>query len=357
VISESQPVPSAQELARVRTSPLREALDKIGLPDLHRNLFSSPEWMSVLERTYGLKLFVKYIEEAGRIRSYVLYSVVHNFLEEKICVCSYCDYCDCPVASLDDWRLFFYSWRSDFPDYRIAIRCLRDPHVRDLPELGRLDQELFHLLDVRDELDLLWKRAHDSFKAAVNQARRKGVTVRVCSREELKCFYSSHLSVRKNKYRIFPQPFRFFQNIWDQFVEQDQGVLLGAFDPQGRFIGGNIYLICGRTLYYKFNTSRRDALHWRPNNILFWEGICYAKARGLTAIDLGSSGETQTGLIRFKDHVGAQKSFITHLGFAPSGYKFSRKRILSFLTRTLTAPWVPDAVLRWGSDIVYHHLA
>jgi len=353
----NQPLPTDSELQQVRTLPLFEGLQKLALPDLHRNLFSSPEWMRVLHKTYGLRLYVKYIAQDGRIRSYVIYSVVHNFLEDKICVCSYCDYCDCPVTRREDWRLIFYSWRKDFPTYRIAIRNLRDEGVRELSEWKRLDQEVFHILDVRDDLQMLWKRAHDSFKAAVNQAERKGVVVRPCPRSNLRDFYECHLRVRKYKYRIFPQPYRFFENIWDEFMVHDRGVLLGAFTPQGQFIGGNIYLSCAQTLYYKFNTSRIESLHWRPNNILFWAGIRYAKEKGLANIDLGSSGMNQAGLIRFKDHVGAQKSAITHLGYAPRHYHFSRKRILTFLTKTLTAPYVPDAVLRWGSDLIYHHLA
>ena len=154
----------------VKTLPFFEALKQLSLPDLHRNLFSSPEWMSVLYKTYGVRLFVKYIEEEGRVRSYVIYSLVRNFLEEKICVCPYCDYCDCPVASVEDWHLFFESWRQEYPLYRIAVRNLRDPFARQCKDFKFLYYEMYHELDVRDDISLIWKRTHDSFKAAVNQA-------------------------------------------------------------------------------------------------------------------------------------------------------------------------------------------
>lgn len=337
--------------------PFFEAVSKLPLPRLEHNLFSSPSWMAVLHKTYEVELFVKYIELNNKIRSYVIYSVVRNFLEEKVCVCSYCDYCDCPVSGAGDWHLFFQSWRDDLPNYRIAIRNLRDPFVRQCKDFKFLYHEMYHVLDTSDPLELLWKHAHDSFKAAVNQARRKGVKVVRCQKSELKKFYELHLRVRKNKYRIFPQPYRFFENIWNEYMDSGRGVLLGAYDKSGRFIGGNVYLICGNTLFYKFNTSALDALDLRPNNILFWEGIVYAKERNLGALDLGSSGYEQTGLIRFKDHTGASSQLIYHLGFAPKNYVFSKKRILKFLTNNLTARWMPNAVLKWGSDIIYHNLA
>jgi len=341
----------------VKTLPFFEALAQLNLPHLHRNLFSSPEWMAAIHKTYGVRLFVKYIEENGQVRSYIIYSVVRNFLEEKICICSYCDYCDCPVASAEDWRAFFSSLREDYPQFRIAVRNLRDETIRQSPDFRFLYFEMFHLLDVREDMDIVWKRTHDSFKAAVRQAERGGVRVRPCGKENLADFFRMHLQVRKHKYRLFPQPYRFFENIWQEYMEKDKGILLGAFSPQGKIIGANMYLICDKTLYYKFNTSSLDALELRPNNILFWEGMKFAKQRGLDFVDLGSSGYNQWGLILFKDHTGAQKFPIYHFGFAPRTYQFSKKRILNFLTRTFTARWMPDGILKLGSDIIYHNLA
>lgn len=341
----------------VKTLPLSEAVSQLDLSGLDRNLFSSADWLGVIQKTYGTEIFVKYIERGGKVSSYIVYSVVRNFLEWKICMCSYCDYCDGVIQRAEDWRLFFEALRWEFPRYRIAVRNLRDRYARDAGVFRLLSKEYFHLLDTRPPLEELWRQSHDSHKAAVSQARRKGVEVRRCGRENLEDFYRLHLSVRKNKYRIFPQPFKFFQNIWDAYMPSGKGFLLGAFSPDGTFIGGNIYLVCADTLYYKFNTSHKDALQFRPNNALFWEGIRLAKELKLASIDLGSSGPEQTGLIRFKEHAGARPLEISHLGFHPPGYRFSQKRILRALTSFFTQPWMPDICMRWGTRIIYHYLA
>ena len=96
------------------------------------------------------------------------------------------------------------------------------------------------------------------------RAAQNGITVKRCSHEELKTFFKLHLDLRKNKYRIFPQPYRFFENIWQQYMEKGQGILLGAFDAGGKMIAANIYLVCGNTLYYKFNTSSLQTLTATP---------------------------------------------------------------------------------------------
>jgi len=140
-------------------------------------------------------------------------------------------------------------------------------------------------------------------------------------------------------------------------MDKGRGVLLGAYDKEGRFIGGNVYLICGDTLYYKFNTSSVEGLKLRPNNVLFWEGIKFGKKRNLKYIDLGSSGCEQHGLILFKNHTGAKMQDIIHLGYAPPNYKFSQKKILKLMTRLFTLPWMPEFMVKWGSNIIYHYLA
>lgn len=341
----------------VKTLTFNDALRTLKLPGLERNLFSSDRWLSVLLKTYDLRLFVKYIEREGRVASYIVYSAVKNFLEWKICVCSYCDYFDGYIEKAEDWQLFFESLREEYPRYRIAVRNLKDESVRQNPNFKVLSKERFHILDVRPDLDTLWKKTHDSFRSPVKQATKAGVVVKRCGKDGLRKFYGLHLKLRKNKYRLFPQPYRFFDIIWQEYIDQGQGVLLGAFDKENRFIGGTVFLICGNTLYYKFNTSDRDCLKLRPNNILMWEGIKFAKERNLEYLDMGSSGCEQTGLVMFKDHTGAKRLDITHLGFAPPDYKFSQKRILKLMTRTFTLPWMPNFMLKLGSHLIYPYLA
>ncbi len=341
----------------VKTLSYNEASSRIKLLHLDRNLFSSPSWVSVLQKTYNITIFVKYIERNGAVDSYILYSVVKNFLEWKICVLSYCDYCDCPVKSKEDWKLFFADLRREYPMSRIAVRNLRDETALACGCFQVLSRERFHLLDVREPVEAVWKKTHESFRSAVKQSQKAGAVVRRCDKAGLKKFFDLHLSLRKNKYRLFPQPYRFFDNIWQEYMEKDRGVLLGAFDSRGNFIGGNVYLICGDTLYYKFNTSSVTSLKLRPNNRLFWEGIKFAKERDLGYIDLGSSGIEQHGLIAFKNHTGAAMMDITHLGYAPPGYKFSQKRILRVMTSFFTQDWVPPGMVRFGSNIIYPYLA
>jgi len=343
----------------IKTLPLMEALATLDLPNPERNLFSSPDWQKVINKTYRLKQYCKYIEEDGRISSYFIYSAVHNFLEWKICVGSYCDYLDCHVSKPHHWHMFFEAIRREYPRYRIAIRNLKDETARLCQDFNLLSKEMHHEIDVRDELDVLWQNTHRSFKVAYKRAVAGGLTFKRCGKSDLPKFYRLHLRLRKNKYKIFPQPYRFFDNIWRQYLERDKGVLFGAFDKSGAMVGAQIFLICGQTLFYKFSTSKQEALVHKPNNLLMWEGIKFAKERGLQTIDLGSSEVDQDGLIWFKTHICKTtiESMIHHLGFAPKDYVFSRKRILKAYTRFFTLPFIPDFMVKFGSNFIYPYLA
>jgi len=341
----------------VKTLPLFEALEKLNLPDMHRNLFSSPAWFRVIRTTYHPQIFMKYIEENGRVRSHVVYTVVKNFLEWKICILSYCDYCDAPVASQEDWRMIFESFRQDFPRHRIAVRTLRDDKARACGCFHELSRERFHLLDIHADVDTLWKNLDGSFRNQVRQGERRGLVCREGSLKDLWQFYLLHVNLRKVKYRIFAQPYTFFRAIWDEYMAKGNGFLLCGFGPDGKMVGGTIFLVCGDTLYYKVNTSSPSALEYRSNNVILWEGIKRAKARGLKFVDLGSSGIEQHGLVHFKDSTGAKRFDIVHIGYHPEGYVFSQKRILKMYTRFMTMPWMPTFITRLGSHLIYPFLA
>jgi hypothetical protein len=341
----------------VRTLPLFDALKTLDLKGLNNNLFFSEEWFKVIGRAYRPRLFLKYIEQDGGVRSFLVYTVVRNFLEWKICILSYCDYCDAQVADKDDWEAFFHSFRQDYPEYRIAIRSLRDDKVRGTACFHELSREWFHIWDIRPDVESLWKSLDGAFRNQVRQGERRGLVCREGTLKDLWMFYLMHVDLRKNKYRIFAQPYRFFKAIWDIYISRNKGFLLCAFSPQGQMVGGTIFLICGDTLYYKINTSSREALEYRSNNVLLWKGLNLAKARGLSYIDLGSSGFDQKGLLHFKDSTGARRYNIVHLGYHPQGYVFSQKKILKAYTRLMTMPVVPSVVTRAGSHLIYPFLA
>src|SRR4029450_8455838 len=121
-------------------------------------------------------------------------------------------------------------------------------------------QARWHGIDLRSEVDALWRGIHDTSKRAIQKALRSGVVVHLAQElDEVRVFYDMHLKLRKYKYGLLAQPFAFFGSIWREFVEHQRGALLVA-TCEDRIVGGVVLLEWGGTVYYKFNASAPEEL-------------------------------------------------------------------------------------------------
>src|SRR5207253_169293 len=92
----------------------------------------------------------------------------------------------------------------------ISVRCLHN----DLPlgdkRFSLVKQAKWHRLDLRPDLEKLWKAMHDSTHRAIRKSEREELSVRTAqSEQELRAFFEMHLKVRKYKYGLLAQPYSF----------------------------------------------------------------------------------------------------------------------------------------------------
>jgi len=163
------------------------------------------------------------------------------------------------------------------------------------------------------------------------------------------------LKVRKYKYGLLAQPYSFFQNIWQRFVDAHHGFLLLAIH-EDKIVAGDFFLDWKDTLFYKFNASLPGDLPYRPNDLLIWEGIQRGKERGFSYLDFGLSDIDQEGLVRYKRKFGTEERTISFLRYSPNGpptqAEKELRQLLGTLTNRFTDRLVPDLVTeRAGEDL------
>jgi lipid II:glycine glycyltransferase (peptidoglycan interpeptide bridge formation enzyme) len=239
----------------------------------------------------------------------------------------------------------------------INIRCLHNGLPLADSRFSMAKQAKWHRLDLRPELDSLWRAMQDSTHRAIRKSQREGVTLRVAENEpDLRAFFEMHLKVRKYKYGLLAQPYCFLQNIWRHFVEPGNGFLLLAV-VDGKIVAGDFFLIWKDTLYYKFNASLPDDLSHRPNDLLIWEGIQRGKKLGLTYLDFGLSDIDQEGLVRYKRKFGSEEKTISFLRHSPNGSATLAEKeireLLGKLTHTFTDRMVPDLITEKAGEDLY----
>lgn len=335
-----------------RTDPLWRRL-------VERNtssVFHSPSWIQVLTDTYGWNAgaYVM-LDDNGDPCAGIPFCRISDILGDRIVALPFSDYCDPLVEGTRDWEALI---EQILPEHcPINLRCLHN----DVPFLDErftmAKQAKWHRLDLRPDLDSLWRAMHESTRRAIRKSQREGLTVRKAeSDQELRFFFEMHLKVRKYKYGLLAQPYSFFQNIWKHFVEKQRGFLLFALH-EDKIVAGDFFLEWKDTLYYKFNASLPDNLSHRPNDMLIWEAIQYGKKEGYTYLDFGLSDIDQEGLVRYKRKFATEEKIISFLRHEPNGGptpgEKEMRALLARLTHRFTDQLVPDPVTEKAGEALY----
>src|SRR5712672_1434337 len=339
----------------VSVDPLIDPIWQMLLQQASSSVFHSPAWIQVLTDTYGWEARAYVIlDDRGEPCAGIPFCRISDMLGERIIALPFSDYCDPLARDANDWRLLIDQL---LPEHRpITVRCLHNNLPLADERFSLFKEAKWHGLDLRPELDAIWKRMHDSTHRAVRKSQREGLVVRPAqSEDELRAFFDMHLKIRKYKYGLLAQPYSFFQNIWRRFVETQQGFILLAFS-EDKIVAGDFFLVCKDTLYYKFNASLPGDLSHRPNDLLIWEGIQAGKNRGLKLLDFGLSDIDQEGLVRYKRKFGTEEKTISFLRHEPNGGPTAAEKemraLLGKLTCRFTDQLVPDLVTeRAGEDL------
>jgi CelD/BcsL family acetyltransferase involved in cellulose biosynthesis len=322
--------------------------------------FHSPNWIRVLTATYGFPVQAYVITDtAGEPVAGLPFCRIEDIRGKRLVALPFSDYCDPLVGEADHWRLLLDKLLAEQVPF--LVRPLHNSVALTDERLALVNKAKWHGIDLSPDLDTLWMNLHGSARRAIRKAEKNGIVVKAAeSKEGLREFFELHLNVRKNKYRMLAQPYSFFENIWEQFIEKQNGLLLLA-RHRGEVIGGILFLEWKDEIYYKFNASAPSYLAHRPNDLLLWNGIKYAKEKGFAHLDFGLSDWDQEGLVRYKRKFASEEKTISFLRYEPNGATShtkpdtTMKHLLPQLTDLFTDESVPDAITEHAGDVLYRY--
>lgn len=339
----------------IRVDPRSAGLWQRLVQDQKSSVFHSPEWLYVLSDTYGFQMAADVlVDDGGSPIAGIPYCYVSDLRGERLVTLPFSDYCDPLVSNSDEWQAL----TTQIPTGRVPylIRCLHNTLPLEDQRFTCFNRAKWHGVDLNADIEMLWQNLHPSARRAIRKAERLGVTVRQAhDMEDLRKFYELHLRVRKQKYHMLAQPYRFFEHIWRQFIAVQRGALLIA-EYEGNAIGATIYLAWQGRLYYKFNASDPGGLSFRPNDLLAWSGMKYAHERRYRFLDFGLSDWDQEGLVRYKRKFASEEKTISFLRYRPdealqSSAEFGA--LLPHLTDLFTDENVPDHITEKAGELLY----
>jgi CelD/BcsL family acetyltransferase involved in cellulose biosynthesis len=290
-------------------------------------------------------------------QSAILFSVVRDFRGERIVCLPFSDYCDPLVNDEKAWKDLIRPLKTyNLP---IRLRCLRsDIPLRD-EQFVVCKAAKWHGIDLARSEREIWESLRGNARQNIRHARRSGVTVRIGkTADDAVIFHRMHARLRKTKYRLLAQPWSFFENLYQVFVENnDSVVLLAELDDSP--IAGIFLLYLQDAAYYKFNATL-DQRH-RPNDLLMWHALLLARQHGLRRIDLGLSDSAQLGLLRFKRKFATEERDISFLEWNPNTQRHSCDQccldLLDNMTHLFTHPSVPDEITWEANEKLYRFFA
>ena len=319
--------------------------------------FHAPAWLAVLADTYGFELQATLlVDENGSPCAGLPFVRVADIFGARCVTLPFSDFCD-PLAQTEaQWQALVQPVLDCGTP--VVLRPLHNAVPLGDSRFTLLKKAHWHRIDIRPDLDTIWKRNDEATHRAIKKAQRDGVTVTARQdKEAVRAYFEMHLGIRKHKYNMLAQPWPFFENIHKHWFEAGQGAVLLA-SHQDKIIAGTLVLRWKDTLYYKFNASAREQLGARPNDLIVWELIQYAKQLGCDWVDFGLSDWGQEGLLRFKLKYATEEgviSFLKHTPptFAPNAGEPQLRTLLGQLTQLFIDPSVPDAVTETAGNTLY----
>lgn len=135
----------------------------------------------------------------------------------------------------------------------------------------------------------------------IRQAQRRGVVVREGSEQELPVFCELvEASCRRKGLR--PYPLGYYQTIWRSFPGRAR-LLLAEYD--GEILSSNLLLAFGDTVSYKMGGWSGENRDVRPNELLHWTGMQWARDRGHRYYDFeGIDSAVGEAILSGRDHTG-----------------------------------------------------
>ena len=192
---------------------------------------------------------------------------------------------------------------------RLKVKCIEIRTLERIPQALRYGfQEHFPLYNASIPVlskEKNWEHFNVSHRYDVKKARNKGVVITIGS--DLKILHDCY------KYLLVPHfkrkgtplfSFGLLDAIWRYSASQNVVLITARFHQQ--LIGVLLVYCYGTTNVWKLFVSLPKYFNLGTNASLAWAGIEYACEQGFHKIDWGTAERTNTGLIAFKQAIGAE---------------------------------------------------
>jgi Acetyltransferase (GNAT) domain len=321
------------------------------------SLFHAAGWLSALQRTYGFDpIAFTTSQPTDPLQNALVFAAVRSWLTGyRLVSLPFSDHCEPLVDTADELQalcgaVLRYRRRGGWKYVEMRPASAWVP-----PDDSFVGAPAFYLhrLDLRRDLDVLLRGCHkDSIQRKIRRAEREHLTYEHGRGEALLRKLCHLLDLTRRRHHVPPQPLSWFRNLVDCLGE-DLCIRIASKD--GQPVAGLLTLAHRESLVYKYGGSDRRLHPLGAMPFLLWKTIEHAKQIGARELDLGRSDRDNTGLIVFKDRLGASRSTLTYWR-APGRTRSSDGNGWKLRLARRVFARLPDRVRRVAGSLLYPHI-
>ena len=319
--------------------------------DPHASVFHSRGWLEALKHTYGYEPIVL-TTSSGPLANGLALCRVSTLISRRLVSLPFSDHCEPLVSGPDDLPAMVGFLAGEVREGRWNSIELR-PRCMVPAGLGESARFCLHTLDLTPPLHRIFDGFHHSCtRRSIRRAERERLSYEAGTSAHMLATFYGMLRLGRRRHGLPPQPLSWFQNLVSSFGD---GLMIHTATCNDTPVAAILTLSFKKTMVYKYGGS--DARFHRMGSVpfLFWHAIQEAKAQGLETLDLGRSAVDQSGLLTFKDHLGAERTALTYFRSPARTAGATRPGPLQRLAQRVV-PYMPDAALDLAGRLFYRHL-
>lgn len=318
------------------------------------SIFHVPGWLEALRRTYGYEPLVLTTTSASgaKLANGIPVCHVKTWLRGRLVSLPFSDHCE-PLVDQPDQLDEILSHLKE----GVSARTWRYVELR--PRVSVLSDQVpatlsycLHRLDLSPTRTRLFENLHPScVQRAIRRAQREELSYEVGSAAPLVGSFYRLLRLTRRRHGLPPQPLAWFQNLVACLGDR---LAIRVASKAGRPVAGMLTLSFKKTIVYKYGCS--DARYHRLGGMpfLFWKLIQEAKEKGFDELDLGRSDVGQSGLMTFKDRLGARRSRLTYFRYPAAAAQTQADHWRQRMARRVFER-LPDPALAVAGRLMYRH--
>jgi FemAB-related protein (PEP-CTERM system-associated) len=257
-------------------------------------------WRNVIEAAYGHRAPYLVAKRAGKVTGVLpLVAVRSRLFGKSLTSLPFLDFAG-TVADDEDSHAALVTK---------ALELGRELEV-DYVELRQIAPRPGHLatsthkvlmtLELESTEDRVWSKLSSERRNRVRRAQKEGLTVEVGGASMLPVFYDIWTRNMRDLGSP-PHSRKFFAKVLERFGDSCSILLVRRKDD---YVGAALTLFSKDTMSVPWVSSLREHFQLYPNNVLYWEAIRLAVAKGLKTFDFGRS-TLGSGTFEFKQRWGA----------------------------------------------------